>query len=92
MTDEQIPGNPPINDADRKEAQLLASLLASPEPPQPVVIEMTREDAQELLAVLTGERMRMDKGDGSPVPQPRWGANVRVSSALMAALDAAKEG
>jgi hypothetical protein len=45
-----------------------------------------REDLTELAAILDAERYRLDKGDGSPVPQPRWGANVRVSQAVQAAL------
>lgn len=51
-----------------------------------VVVPMTREDAQELRLILDMDRQRMDKGDGN-VPQPRWGANVRVSQAVQAALE-----
>lgn len=60
--------------------------------PGGVVVTMTREDANELFMILTSDRYRMDKGDDRPVPQPRWGANVRVSKAVMAALDSVKEG
>lgn len=60
--------------------------------PAAVVVEMTREDARELGLILDMDRQRMDKGDDRPVPQPRWGANVRVSKAVAAALDATREG
>ena len=43
-------------------------------------------DLTELALILTAERYRLDKGD-RPVPQPRWGANVRISQAVQAALD-----
>jgi hypothetical protein len=45
-------------------------------------------DLRELALILTEERYRLDKGDDRPVPQPRWGANVRISQAVNAALDA----
>lgn len=45
-------------------------------------------DLRELALILTEERYRLDKGDDRPVPQPRWGANVRISQAANAALDA----
>lgn len=57
-----------------------------------IVVSMTREDARELGLILDMDRQRMDKGDDRPVPQPRWGANVRVSKAVAAALDATREG
>lgn len=60
--------------------------------PAAVVISMTREDARELGLILDMDRRRMDKGDDRPVPQPRWGANVRVSKAVAAALDSTPEG
>lgn len=51
-----------------------------------ITVQMTREDAQELALILTGDRYHMDKGDGHAVPQPRWGANCRVSQAVDRAL------
>jgi hypothetical protein len=59
------------------------ALLASVAP-----LTVSRDDLNELSVILMEERYRMDKGGGRPVPQPRWGANVRVSEAIMAALDA----
>lgn len=55
-----------------------------------ITVEMTREDARELALILDINRQHMDKGDDRPVPQPRWGANVRISKAVAAAL-ASKE-
>lgn len=55
--------------------------------PDTVVLEITREDADGLSMILMSDRYRMDKGDGQPVPQPRWGVNFRVSQAVAAALN-----
>jgi hypothetical protein len=49
-------------------------------------LPVSRDDLTELAAILTAKRNRLDKGDGSPVPQPRWAANVRISQAVFTAL------
>lgn len=59
---------------------------ANDEPADTVSLVVDRADLRELYAILDADRYRMDKGDDRPVPQPRWGANVRVSKAVMAAL------
>jgi hypothetical protein len=54
----------------------------------PPALLLDPADLRELALILTEERYRLDKGDDRPVPQPRWGANVRISRAVNAALDA----
>lgn len=67
-----------------QERDSLRAELALARASAPLLI--ARDDLTELDTILTAERYRLDKGDGTPVPQPRWGANVRVSQAVQAAL------
>ena len=77
----------------RKHEELSAQAKkAQPDPvPGAVAVLLDPADARELLLILGEERYRLDKGDDRPVPQPRWGANVRTDQAVRAALLAAGE-
>jgi len=73
----------------RRSAAALDELAGLDAPPaEGVRLLLDRADLTELAAILSNERYRMDRGDGHPLPQPRWGANVRISQAVQAALTA----
>lgn len=67
-------------------ATVVAAIRATLKTPDVVPLLLDREDLEALSRILTGERYQMDKGDGTPVPQPRWATNVRISKAVDAAL------
>jgi len=79
----------PVNPVTARQAAAALDELAGQDAPESgVLLLIDPADLTELAAILTAERYRLDKGDDRAVPQPRWGANVRISQAVQAALTA----